>query len=85
MFVEPGIQVNPVEQATPAEPDLRYIELGQQRDADAQINGRLFLGQTTNRGQRQAFVLHCWFLFAVRGFAVFVGTFVLEVLLQVVG
>ena len=59
MFVEPGIQVNPIENAAPTKPDLRYVELGQQRDADAQIDRRLFLGQTTNRGQRQAFVLHC--------------------------
>jgi hypothetical protein len=58
MVFEPGIQVNPVENAAPSETDVRHIELGQESDSDAQVHGGLFLGQASNRGQRQAVVFH---------------------------
>lgn len=51
MFVQPGIQVNPVIDAAPTEPDIGHIQLAQESDADPQIFGSLFLGQTPNRGQ----------------------------------
>ena len=58
MFFEPGIQVNPVENAAPSQANVRHVELGQERDSDAQVDGGLFLGQASNRGQRQAVVFH---------------------------
>jgi len=53
MFVEPGVQVNPVINATPPQPDKRHIQLIEKRRADAQIDRRLILGQTTHGRQRQ--------------------------------
>jgi hypothetical protein len=44
MVFEPGIQVNPVENTAPSEADVRHIQLGQERDSDAQVHGGLFLG-----------------------------------------
>lgn len=58
MVFEPGIQVNPVIDAAPSQANMRYIELGQQSGSDAQVQGRLLLGETPNRGQRQAVVFH---------------------------
>lgn len=58
MVFEPGIQVNPVENAAPTEANMRHVELGQERDSDAQVHGGLFLRQASNRGQRQAVVFH---------------------------
>jgi hypothetical protein len=59
MFVEPRVQVNTVIDAAATQAHMRHIQLGQQRHADAQVDAGLFLGQATNRRQRQAFVLHC--------------------------
>jgi hypothetical protein len=39
---------------------MGHIQLGQESDSDSQVDGRLFLGQTPNQGQRQALVFHCW-------------------------
>lgn len=43
MVFEPGIQVNPVIDAAPPETHMGHIELGQQRDPDAEVDRRLFL------------------------------------------
>jgi hypothetical protein len=56
MFVEPGIQVKTVIHAATPKAHMRHIQLSKQRDPDPEVNGRLFLGQATNRGQRQAFI-----------------------------
>lgn len=58
MFVEPGVQVKPVINTASSEAHIRHIQLRQQRDPDTEVISRLFLGQTTNRGQRQAFFFH---------------------------
>ncbi len=59
MFVEPGIQVKTVIHAAPTQANMGHIQLGQERDSNSEVDGRLFLGQTPNRGQRQALVFHC--------------------------
>jgi hypothetical protein len=43
MFIEPRIQVNPVEYPTPAQTDAGHTQLREQRDPDAEIHRRLFL------------------------------------------
>lgn len=53
MFVQPGIQVNPVIDTTPPETDMGHIQLYQERDANTQVFGSLFLGQTPHRRQRK--------------------------------
>ena len=58
MFVQPGIQVKPVEHTTPTQANGRYIQLVEQGDPDPQVDGRLFLGQTANGRQRQARLFH---------------------------
>jgi hypothetical protein len=59
MFVEPGIQVKAVVYTASPEAHMWHFQLGKQCDPDAEVNGRLFLGEATNRGQRQAFLFHC--------------------------
>lgn len=58
MLIEPGIQVKAVIHAAPTKLDVGHVELGQQRDPDAQVLGGLFLGQATNGRQRQALFVH---------------------------
>lgn len=53
MFVQPGVQVNPVIDATPTKPDARHIQLIQERDAYSQVLGSLFSGQTAHWWQGQ--------------------------------
>jgi len=48
IFVQPGIQVNAVIDATPPELDDRDPELGQQRDADPEICRRLLFAKAAN-------------------------------------
>ena len=60
MFVEPGIQVKTVINTTPTQANGRHIQLVKQGDPDAQVDGRLFLGQTANRWQRQTRFVHDW-------------------------
>ena len=59
MVFEPGIQVNPVIDTPTPEAHMRHIQLGQERGSDTQVERGLLLRKTPNRGQRQAFVLHC--------------------------
>lgn len=58
MFIEPGIEVNPVVDAAPADPNERDAQLHQQSGPDAQVDGRLVLGQAANGRQRQVRVFH---------------------------
>jgi hypothetical protein len=58
MVIEPGIEVNPVVDATTADSNVRHFKLRQQRDPDAQIDRRLFLGQAAHGRQRQVGVAH---------------------------
>ena len=58
MFFEPGIQVNPVINAAPTQANMGHIQLGQKRGSDPQVQRGLFLGKTSNGGQRQAVVFH---------------------------
>ena len=58
MFIEPGVEVNSVIDAATAEPNERHIQLRQQGDPDAQIDGRLLLGEATHSGQRQVGRIH---------------------------
>jgi hypothetical protein len=57
MVIEPGIEVNPVVDAASADPNVRHVELSQQRDPDAQVDRRLFLGQTAHGRQWQVGLL----------------------------
>ena len=62
---EPGIQVNPVVHATAPELDARHPQLGQQRDADPEIECRLLLAedscfrQPQGMGGQVMLVRHC--------------------------
>jgi hypothetical protein len=58
MFIEPGVQVNPVENAAPSEANMRDLQLREQGCPDPQVRRRLFLGKTPHRRQRQAVVFH---------------------------
>ena len=58
MFVEPGVQVKPVIDTATTETDFWHFQLIKQRYPDAEIKRRLFLGQATNRGQRQTDFVH---------------------------
>lgn len=58
MLIEPGIQVNPVKDATATELYVGYFELRKQRDSDAQILSCLLLGQTAHGRQRQGVLFH---------------------------
>jgi hypothetical protein len=58
MIVQPGVQVKPVINAATTKTNFWHIQLSQQRDPDAEVNSRLFFGQTTNRGQRQTYFIH---------------------------
>ena len=58
ILIKPGIQVKLVINAAPPQLEGRDIQLGEQRDPDAEIGRRLFLGQTPSCGQRQAVVFH---------------------------
>ena len=62
MFVQPGVQVKPVIDAAPTETDFWHVQLSQERDPDTEVKRRLFLGQTTNRGQRQVDDFHVFVL-----------------------
>jgi hypothetical protein len=64
MFVEPGIQVKTVINTAPTQANMGHLQLSQEGDPDAQVDGRLFFGQTTHRGQRQAEIFHCLVLLA---------------------
>jgi hypothetical protein len=54
IFFEPGVEVNPVVDAAPAELDARDAQLGKERDADAKIGCGLLPGEAANgrAGQR---------------------------------
>lgn len=58
IFVKPGIQVKLVVHTAPPDLDERDSQLGEQRDPNAEVRRRLFLGQTPSRRQRQAVVVH---------------------------
>jgi hypothetical protein len=58
MVIEPGIQVNPVVDATTPDPHVRHVELRQQSDPDAQVDRRLFLRQAAHGRQRQVGLVH---------------------------
>ena len=58
MVIEPGIEVNPVEDLTPPQTNAGHAQLRQERDADPQVNRRLFLRQTPDDRQRQVRVFH---------------------------
>lgn len=58
MVIEPGIQVNPVKDQAPTEADARHVQLRQQRDADPQVDRRLFLGQAPDGRQWQVRFVH---------------------------
>ncbi len=58
MFIEPGIEVNPVEDLAPAQANAGHAQLRQERDPDPQVNRRLFLRQTPDDRQRQVRVFH---------------------------
>jgi hypothetical protein len=58
MVIEPGIEVNPVEDLTPTQADAGHAQLRQERDPDPQVNRRLFLRQTPDDRQRQVRVFH---------------------------
>ena len=58
MFVEPDVQVKPVKDPTPTEADFWHFQLIKQRDPDTEIDRSLFLGQATNRRQRQTDFIH---------------------------
>lgn len=53
IFVKPGIKVKAVVDATSTELDERDTELSEQRDPDAQVFGRLFLGKAANSREGQ--------------------------------
>jgi len=53
MFVQPGVQVNPVIDATPPESDARNTQLIQERHTYPQVLGGLFSGQTAHWWQGQ--------------------------------
>lgn len=63
MFVEPGIQVKTVIDTAPAQANRWHIQLIEQGDTDAEIDRRLFLGQTPHRGQRQVDDFHFFLCF----------------------
>lgn len=58
MVVEPGIEVNAVEDQTAPQLEVGHVQLRQQRDPDAQVDGGLLLGQTARRRQRQVGLVH---------------------------
>jgi hypothetical protein len=58
MVIEPGIEVNPVKDASPPDPNERHVQLRQQGGPDAQVDRRLFLGQAAHRRQRQVGLVH---------------------------
>lgn len=58
MFIEPGIQVNPVEDQAPTQTDAWHVQLHQQRNPDAKVHSRLFLRQTAHGRQRQIGFIH---------------------------
>lgn len=43
MVIEPGIEVNPVEDLTPPQANAGHAQLRQKRHADPQVNRRLLL------------------------------------------
>jgi hypothetical protein len=53
IFVKPGIKVKAVVDATSTELDERDTELGEQRDPDAEVLGRLFLSKAANSREGQ--------------------------------
>ena len=57
MVIEPGIEVNPVVDATTTDSNVRHVQLRQQRDPDAQVDRRLFLGQAAHGRQWQVGLL----------------------------
>lgn len=85
MFVEPGIQVKTVINTAPTQANMRHFQLSQEGDSDAQVDGRLFFGEATHRGQRQAEIFHCLVLLAPRGTAIGIHSLIQKVLFQVVG
>jgi hypothetical protein len=58
MFIEPGIEVNPIKDQAPAQPDTGHAELHQQRDPDPQVDGGLFPRQKPHGRQRQIRLVH---------------------------
>lgn len=61
MFVQPGVQVNPVIDAAPTKSDAWNTQLIQERDTYSQVLGRLFPGQAPHRRQgkqRRASFMH---------------------------
>ncbi len=58
MVIEPGVEVNPVEDLSPPEADAGHVELSQERDPDPQIHRCLFSGQAADDRQRQVRIVH---------------------------
>jgi hypothetical protein len=58
MFIEPRIEVNPIKDQATTQADARNVQLREQRDADPQVQRRLFLRQTPNSRQRQVRRVH---------------------------
>ena len=58
MFVEPGVQVKPVKHTATTETDFWHFQLIKQGHPDPEVDRSLFLGQATNRGQRQTDIVH---------------------------
>src|SRR5690349_13766565 len=58
IVVQPGVEVNAVVHAPPPEPYRRDPELAQERYADAEIIGGLFLSQTTRQRTREGRAFH---------------------------
>ncbi len=58
MFVEPGVQVKPVIDTATTKTDFWHFQLIKQRYPNPEVHGSLFLGQATNRGQRQTDFVH---------------------------
>jgi hypothetical protein len=58
MLIEPGVQVNPVENQAPAQAKARHAQLDKQRDPDAQVDGGLLLRQAAHGRQRQIRLVH---------------------------
>jgi hypothetical protein len=65
IFVEPRVQVNPVIDDAPTDPNRRDALLLEERNANAQILRRLPLGKAADRWQRERRFIHV--LVAVSG------------------
>ena len=53
MVIEPCVQVNPIEQAAPAKAHRWHAKRVEQRDADTEIGGSLFLAEEPRLWERR--------------------------------